>query len=289
MEDLAGHEAGCVTSEEHVAFRALPGLAGASHGNVGTKLFHFLSRKGRWDQWRPDGPRGYGIDADAFFREVSGERTGEADDRSFRRRIVQEARAAAVGGDRGRVDDGGALGFLQMWQRGGGHEEHVENIRGERPRELLLVDVFDGVLGVLLSGVVDENVELSEFREGLGNGLLALGLPSDVAFEEKALAAFFLHEGFGFLGVLFLLQINDRDVCSLPCESNRCGTANPGIASGDERYLAFQPVASFEGRILVFWRGIHLIFPPRLARLCLSGALLFGGVLLGVVCHGARN
>jgi hypothetical protein len=80
---------------------------------------------------------------------------------------------------------------------------------------------------------------MSEFAERLHRLLdrrLAEVCVCDVAWYQKAPASLCLDGMFGLRGVLMLIQIHDRDVGALPCIQHSDGTADPGIAPGDQSH-----------------------------------------------------
>src|SRR4026209_238439 len=91
--------------------------------------------------------------------------------------------AAAIGGDRRSVDDRSA--FLQMRERGLRHVEIAENIRLEGSPQLFGRYLRYLCLLVLLGGIVDEHVEMSELLDAaLDRGSAERGRRY-VAFDQE--------------------------------------------------------------------------------------------------------
>jgi hypothetical protein len=75
-----------------------------------------------------------------------------------------------------------------------GQKEHPEDIGLEGSPELLFADVANVLVGVLLAGIVDEDVEAAELIDGLADRGLAKGLVADVAGDGERLAPFLLDD-----------------------------------------------------------------------------------------------
>ncbi len=60
-----------------------------------------------------------------------------------------------------------------MWQGSLGYEKLREDVGAKRAFKLLGSDFLDRVLGVLLGGVIDEDIEASRLLDRLPNGFLA--------------------------------------------------------------------------------------------------------------------
>jgi hypothetical protein len=109
-QDDAGDVAGAHRrGEEDVRRRELLGLRRPLHLGVGAELGDFLGRRVGRIERRPDRPRRDRVDADALVDQVLRERLGERVDRPFRRRVVEQPRAALQARDRAGVDDRRAL------------------------------------------------------------------------------------------------------------------------------------------------------------------------------------
>ena len=102
---------------------------------------------------------------------------------------------------------------------------------------MLVGQLLQAVDVLLEGGVVDEDVELAEFVDGLLYRVLAEFGVGDIAGEENATAAFLLDSLLGLLGVLVLVEISERDVGALAREEHRDRPPDAGIAAGDERHL----------------------------------------------------
>ena len=107
---------------------------------------------------------------------------------------------------------------------------------------LVGADGFDPVASHLVGGVVDDQVEPSEFRKRSLDDLLAVPLLSNVAGHGDARATALAHHARRFRGVVVLVQIRDQHVGTFARESQRHGATNAAVAAGDDRLLAQQPL-----------------------------------------------
>ena len=80
---------------------------------------------------------------------------------------------------------------------------------------------------MLLEGcVVDQDIEPAEFLHRAADGLLAEFRIGDIARDHDAAAALLLDRAFGFLGVLMLVEIGDRDIGAFARIEHRYRTAD---------------------------------------------------------------
>lgn len=87
-----------------------------------------------------DSGRGQGIDADVEGRKFRGHGLGEADDRSFGRRLVRRHRKSDQSGHRGEIDDRPATGLLQERNGRTDRVERAIEIDGDHPVEVFVAD-----------------------------------------------------------------------------------------------------------------------------------------------------
>lgn len=142
------------------------GLAGSTKGAIGSERVNFVLWKRRRDQRGPDRTGCHTVDANLLRRKLRRQSARKREDGTFRRCIVQQQVLTTIGRDRCGVDD--LRSFGQVRQGCLYAEKLSESIRPERPHELPFSNILDLVTCLLLSGVVDETVELAE----LGNDAL---------------------------------------------------------------------------------------------------------------------
>src|SRR5205085_6543351 len=136
---------------------------------------------------------------------------------------------------RAGVDDRAAL--LHVRQRRLHHVNVPEDVRSERPLELLLADVENRFLLLLIRGVVDEDVEPSEFLHDTIDERAALRATLHVeSMRERATPRLF-DEPHRFLRVafFFLGEVADRDVRTFTRKRDRNCATNSAVAAGDDR------------------------------------------------------
>ena len=118
---------GCSTCP---AIRARPPRAGrGGPWDVLAKGGHLLGRHGRRDQRGPDRAGSDGVDPDPLADQLLGQAAGEGNDRALGRGVVNQARVALVGGDRGRVHHRRAR--TPMGQGRLGQEKHPQDVGPE--------------------------------------------------------------------------------------------------------------------------------------------------------------
>src|SRR5688572_10922047 len=88
---------------------------------------------------------------------------------------------------------------------------------------------------MLLSGIVDENVQAAKMGCGFSDGGLANFFVSDVTGQKKALPAFGFNLGFRLLGVPMFIQIRNRHPSAFLCKKDRYCPPDPAVSARDER------------------------------------------------------
>src|SRR5437868_14606617 len=166
--------------------------------------------------------------------------------------------AATIGCDTRGINDRASLMHVLYGRLH--HIEHREDVCTKGPFELLSCDVFDLFLGRLLGGIVDQDVEPPKFLHRFFNGLVAKLLVANVTCNEDCSLPFFRDRRLRVFGILMLLKIDDRYVCSFFCKQNRDGSSDPAIATRDERDLPLQLPCCGNGLILRLWLWIHRRF-----------------------------
>lgn len=175
-----------------------------------------------------------------------------------------------------------------MRHRGFRDPEHGIDIRFEGRVELLVRDVRDRVHRMLFRGVVDENVEPSEFARGIRDELPAEGLILQIAGDRNSLptgGADQLDDLFGIR--LFHWQIVDRHVSAFPSKGNCGSPPHAGIASGYQSLSSRELARPLVAGLTMIRLGCHPASKPRrilhLAgkggpRICINGVLERAGV-----------
>ena len=181
--------------------RARPPRAGrGGPWDVLAKGGHLLGRHGRRDQRGPDRAGSDGVDPDPLADQLLGQAAGEGNDRALGRGVVDQARVALVGGDRGRV-----------------HNRRARTQMGQ------------GRLG-------QENIAKMLVREvRSSHRLLAEGLVADVAWQGQAAAALGLDQLDRLVGVGGLLgQMPDGHLGAFAGEQHRHRPADAAVPAADQ-------------------------------------------------------
>src|ERR1700719_783045 len=124
---------------------------------------------------------------------------------------------ASVRSHRCRIDD--RASFRKMLERCFRHVEERENVGAEGPLELVGTDIFDVFLRMLFGRIVNQNVEVPKFADGPFDSLFTKSLVADISSDGQAATAMTRNQPFSFFGVLMLIEINRRYVCSFLSES----------------------------------------------------------------------
>ncbi len=133
---------------------------------------------------------------------------------------------------------------------------------------MLVGQVLELVDVLLERGVVDQDVEPAERLHGLRDRGLAEFRIGDVARQQDAAAPFVLDRALGFVGVLVLVEIGDRDVGAFAGEQHRDRAADAGIAAGDERHHVEKLFRALVMRRVVHRLQLEVGFEPGFFRCC---------------------
>src|SRR5690606_1420685 len=142
------------------------GLARAAHRGVLAEALELLRAGAAAGIERgPYRPRRDRVDADAFADELFRQRARERGDRALAGAVIEQLLAALVHDDARAVDD--RRPFPEVRPCGLGQVEHRVDVGLERALELFRGDVADVLVGMLLAGVVDQNVEPAPLADRL--------------------------------------------------------------------------------------------------------------------------
>src|SRR6266496_5835859 len=128
---------------------------------------------------------------------------------------------------------------------------------------------------MLFGRVVDQNIDLAELLHGLFDSFSTELFLADVTCDQQTFAPFFFHPTLGFIRVLVLFKVHDRNVRILFCKGNRDCTADSAVAAGDERHF----ISQFSTTAMFFVLGsrprFHFVFAARLSLLMLRRLKVF--------------
>jgi hypothetical protein len=111
------------------------------------------------------------------------------------------------------------------------HIKEREYIRSEGALELHAGDLGKIILGVLLGGVIHEDVETPERTYGVLHDLLAEGLIADIAAHGDTAQALSFHHAARLLCVAVLAQVGDRHIGSFFGKGDGDSAADAAISS----------------------------------------------------------
>ena len=155
-------------------------------------------------------------------------------DGALGRGVVEQLPASLQSSHGPCVDDRAAA--LHPLDRGARHVEIAEDVRAERPLELLVGHILDRLLMLLICGVVDQDVDPSEGIDCRLHCVVAESRFAYVTRNQQASASFGNNRAFGHLGVALLFgQVDDGDIGAFAREEDGDGASNSRVASGDER------------------------------------------------------
>ncbi len=174
------------------------------------------------------------------------------------------------------------------------HEELREDVGLESAAELRLGDVANVLVGMLLAGIVDEDVEVAERFDHLIDRALAECLAADVAGDEQAAPALAL-DAFGALGV-FVYSAGTTATASILDHSradwDRVLGVNLTAPFVIGQSVARHMVESKKGGAMVFVTSqlAHAAVRDKAAYLASKGGLrsLTMGMALDPAPHGIR-
>src|SRR5688572_4772794 len=91
----------------------------------------------------------------------------------------------------------------------------------------------DTVLGMLLRGIVDDDIEMLKAFDRLCHNLLARCFFSYISSDQQTFTPFFFNQPFSLFCVVMFIEIDNCNVSPFLCHSN-CGcSADAAITTGD--------------------------------------------------------
>ena len=173
-------------------------------------------------------------------RQLGGQCAAERLDAPFGCRVVTAVRLAQ---DRVDAGDGNDASAPALGDHAPGRllatEKHAFQIVAEDEIPILLGHVDDGRLANQ-PGIVDQDVESAQPRVGFGESPRHLVGEADVALNGVDLSAAKPRDLVGNLLRFVQVKVKDRHFGSFPGKRFNNGSADPGGASGHNRFLALQ-------------------------------------------------
>jgi hypothetical protein len=97
------------------------------------------------------------------------------------------------------------------------------------------------LVGMLLTGIVDQDVEPAELVDRLRHRAIAKRLVADVAGDRDCAPAFLADNLRGLGGIVMLAQIKNRDVRAFAREQGGDSATDAAVRASDQRDFAVQP------------------------------------------------
>ena len=274
-----------VGGEEDVARRDLVGLERPPEEVCPPKLSTLSAGNEAGISGVQTGPGATRVDADPALLEVAGERAREGDDRALGGGVVDQVRAAAIGGDRGRVDDRGARS---------GRCGRQALVRWNMPK-MLVRKVRSSCAAVMSSsrscGCCSAALLTSTSRRPKVSTALPTASRQKLSSpmspgDRDAAPARPPRPGRGSPRVVVLVEIEDRDVGALLGEADRDRAADAAVAAADQRDLAGELAGAAVVRISARGGGVICACTPGWRSCSWAG---WGGMRLLRTAGGRRR
>ncbi len=157
--------------------------------------------------------------------------------------------------------------MLQCRARGA---EHREDVHLEGLLELIVGQVVQSLDRDLLAGIVDQDVQPAELFDRLVHDLGAERGIRQVAGESNCLATALADDARDVLGIgLFVRQVRDRDVGTLPRERDCSSSADARVTTGDQCLTSFEPARASIRELADVGLGHHVGVESRLGLILL--------------------
>ena len=147
------------------------------------------------------------IHANLLIDQLHRQRPGERDNRALGGRIVEQRGTAAIGSDRGRINDAAPTSDAAARPS---PNKTSKKYWCERCMQLLCADVADRFLWMLLGSVIDQNIQAAELLDRLIDNVPAKRFLADIARDQQALAIVLLDQPFCFPGVVMFVEIDEQ-------------------------------------------------------------------------------
>src|SRR6266567_4736507 len=122
---------------------------------------------------------------------------------------------------------------------------------------------------MLFGRVVYQDVDLAELLHGLLDSFSTELFLADITCDQQTFAPVFFHQTPGFIRVLVLFEIDNRNVRTFFRKGNRNRAANPAVPASNERHF----VSQFSTAAMLFVLGprgrLHIVFAAGLSLLML--------------------
>src|SRR5204863_8597068 len=123
---------------------------------------------------------------------------------------------------------------------------------------------------MLFGRVVDQNIDLAELLHGLFHSFSTEPFLADITCDQQASAPCFYHQTLGFIRVLVLFKVQNRNVRIFFCKGTSNCAADPAVAASNDRYFISQFSSTAMCFVLCSRPRFHFVFTARLSLLMLS-------------------
>ena len=146
-----------------------------------------------------------------------------------------------------------------MRQGGARDPEGRIDVGLHRGVEILGRQILEVVAELLATGVVDQDIQPAQLRDGAFDHLLAEGLLAQIAGDGDGGAAIRADAGHDTVCIgLFVGQIGDGNIGTFAGKGDGRSRADAAVAAGDQRALALQAPAAAIAGLTVVGQGGHL-------------------------------
>src|SRR6266403_4539515 len=122
---------------------------------------------------------------------------------------------------------------------------------------------------MLFGRVVYQDVDLAELLHGLLDSFSTELFLADITCDQQTFAPVFFHQTPGFIRVLVLFEIDNRNVRTFFRKGYRNRAANPAVPASNERHFVSQFSTAAMFFVLGPWRRLHIVFAAGLSLLML--------------------
>src|SRR5688572_31487640 len=120
--------------------------------------------------------------------------------------------AASIGRHRGGINDAASL--FEMGQCSLGNKEIRKYIGAKGGDQLFFTDVFQIVLGILLSRIIHYDVQSPKFLDRLLHDMVTMLLFTYITWNQDTFCTFFFDESKCLLRILVFVQVGYGHICA---------------------------------------------------------------------------
>src|SRR5690606_29076659 len=194
VERNPGNHRGSGRAKESRSFSQIVGFQQAAHRNGIAEVFadflgvltHESGKKRRFT-----GNRVQRHHTNFRRSQLDGERLGDRNHPALGGIVPGKVRTRATSAGRGDVEDYALAIALEMRDELAGHQVDAAYIDAENAVEFLRLDQFGILRLVADAGIVDQNIDLAELRQGSFHRRMDIGFPGDIGSNGQGRLAYF--------------------------------------------------------------------------------------------------